>query len=391
MSQTHSHIISHKGSKAVFNQSYALKTECSQGYLWLIAESEGDKASQAARLAADTFRCYIEDNFYTNPQDLLRKAILETNNELFKNSLHAELALAFVGKNAPKLLYMASFGKNKILVEQDKKILTSSNENFILGEQAVIQPVVSEVEIKNNEKIVLLSKGAFAQLSQSDMQVVLGQKNSSEEKLHNLLDKALSAGGIYPLAMALIEFDATPFLETKLWKKTAPYLFPVFLVGVIVTFFVVAYYSQQAEKQAEEDIIAKNKQEQNKIARTKDSLARIDAKKDTIIVHKVARGETVGIVARKYNTTNEALMELNVLDDKASVARGQSLKVNVKMIYTFEKETTLQEVYEQRFKRWEKAGVNILSIKKANSDRNLEGKLKKGTKIIIPALQKDKY
>jgi len=391
MLQSHSHILSHKGSKAAFNQSYALQTECSQGQLWLIAESEGEKAIQAATLAADTFRLYVENNYHSDVQDLLQKAVVETNEKLFKSSLHAEMSVAFVGKNQPKMLYIASFGKNKVLVEQDKKLSVSGNENVILGQQAVILPSFTPLVIAKQEKILLLSKGAFAQLNQGDIQHLLGQKMSSEQKLQSLLEKALSAGGIYPLAMALVEFQATPFLESKVWKQTSPYIFPVLLVAIVATFFAIAYYSQQAEKQAEDDVVAKNKAEQDGLARQKDSLARIDPKKDTIITHQVARGETVGMVARKYNTTNEALMELNILDDKASVARGQLLKVNVKMIYTLQKEQTLQELYDERFKRWEKMGINLLSIKKANSDKNLEGKLKKSTKIIIPALQKDKY
>jgi hypothetical protein len=35
-------------------------------------------------------------------------------------------------------------------------------------------------------------------------------------------------------------------------------------------------------------------------------------------------------------------------------------------------------------------GVTVESIKKANKPTNLDGKLKKGTKIVIPALKKEK-
>ncbi len=60
------------------------------------------------------------------------------------------------------------------------------------------------------------------------------------------------------------------------------------------------------------------------------------------------------------------------------------------MIYTTTKEQTIEEIYEERFKRWEKMGVSVESIRKANLPKTLNGKLPKGTKIIIPALKTGK-
>lgn len=59
------------------------------------------------------------------------------------------------------------------------------------------------------------------------------------------------------------------------------------------------------------------------------------------------------------------------------------------MIYTLEKEQSLEELYAERFARWEKAGITLAALRKANSSQGdtLAGTLPKGRALIVPSRQ----
>jgi len=385
-------ILSDRGLQQSINQDYAIEYHTSQGHLWIIADGEGNapRGLHAARLMSDTIRNYIEDNKANNAAELLRKALQQANEVLNKRMLIAEGVVAIA---CEQQIHLAVFGKSKALRLKGKQLEDISNSNGVLGQTPAMQIQILSLPLQAGSQILLLSKGAFLQLSFEQIVAILSAKNSKDDKVQQLLLATHQKGGQYNASIALIDLPAMSLGQavTQSWKKIRPYTFPLLLVAMVATFAIIAQKSYKKEQETEAKEQQKNIAEQKAMQKLKDSLARVDAEKDEIIKHKIQKGETIGTVARKYNTTIEAILALNTLDEKASVYVGQEIKVNVKMIYTLTKEQTLQELYEERFKRWEKMGITPESIKKANLPKTLNGKLPKGTKIIIPALKADKY
>ena len=387
-------ILSDKGLQQAINQDYAIEYHTSQGHLWIIADGEGNapRGLHAARLMSDTIRNYIEDNKANNAAELLRKALGQANEILNKHLLIAEGVVALADENS---FHLAVFGKSKALRLKGKQLEDISNSNGILGQTPAMQIQILSLPLQAGSQILLLSKGAFLQLSFEQIVAILSAKNSKDDKVQQLLLATHQKGGQYNASIALIDLPAMRLGQavTQSWKKIRPYAFPLLLVAMVATFAIIAQKSYKKEQETEAKEQQKNIAERKAMQKLKDSLAQVDAAKDEVIKHKMQKGETIGTVARKYNTTIEAILALNTntLDEKASVYVGQEIKVNVKMIYTLTKEQTLQELYEERFKRWEKMGITPESIKKANLPKTLNGKLPKGTKIIIPALKADKY
>jgi len=384
-------ILSDKGLQQSINQDYAIEYHTSQGHLWIIADGEGNtpRGLHAARLMADTIRTYIEDNKATNAAELLCKALQQANEVLNKRMLIAEGVVAIA---CEQQIHLAVFGKSKALRMKGKQLEDISNSNGILGQTAAMQIQVLSLPLQAGSQMLLLSKGAFLQLSYEQIVATLSAKDSKDNKVQQLLLTTHQKGGQYNASIALIDFPAVSLTQVgaKTWKTIRPYAFPALLIAMVATFVILAQQSYKKEQETEENEQKRNIAELKAKQKMKDSLAQVDAAKDEVIKHKMQKGETIGTVARKYNTTIEAILALNTLDEKASVYVGQEIKVNVKMIYTLTKEQTLQELYEERFKRWEKMGITPESIKKANLPKTLNGKLPKGTKIIIPALKTDK-
>lgn len=380
---------SEKGSENPFNQDYVLEFSCSQGHLWLVADGEGEnlRGVQASRLLTDTIRSFIEDNKIPNSQDLLRKAIIRANEVLHKKMLFAEGAMAFQRENQ---IFVATFGKNKALLWNRKNLQEVQNTNPQLGQQAVIQPNITALPIRKNTQILLLSKGAFLGLNFELIKNILQGKQSHQEKVESLIKASLQSQNKENSSIVLIYFSQESLLQIaqRIWKPIQPFVVPALLLATVAAFLIVAQKSHQQEVEKVENDQMRFQKAREKKRRLEDSLAQVDKAKDLIIKHKVQKGETIGIIARKYNSTVEALISLNILDNKANVAVGQEIKVNVKMIYTLSKAQTLESLYNERFKRWEKLGVTIESIQKANKPKKLKGLLPQGTQIIIPALNK---
>ncbi|GAB4487522.1 MAG: hypothetical protein OHK0045_08110 [Raineya sp.] len=385
-------ILSDKGLQQSINQDYAIECATSQGYLWVLADGEGNapRGLYAARLMADAIRTYIEDHKADNKADLLRKALQQANEILHKRMLIAEGVVAFADA---KQLHFAVFGKSKAFKLKGKELEDISNNNGTLGQSAAMQIQVISSNLQHSLQILLLTKGAFLQLTFEQIIEILSSKKTKEEKLESLLRITHQKGGQYNASIALIELPAISIakIAAQTWKKARPYAFPIFLITFLAVFVITFQNTHQKQQEAETNEQKKNIAEFKEKQRIKDSLAQVDAAKDEIITHKMQKGETIGTVARKYNTTIEGILSLNTLDDKASVYAGQQIKVNIKMIYITTKEQTIEEIYEERFKRWEKMGITTETIRKANLPKTLNGKLPKGTKIIIPALKKEKY
>ncbi len=382
---------SEKGLQNPFNQDYVLEFSCSQGHLWLVADGEGEnlRGVQASRLLADTIRSFIEDNKISNSHDLLRKAIIRANEILHKKMLFAEGAMVFQQGNQ---VLIATFGKNKALLWKNRNLQEIQNTNPVLGQQAVIQPNITALPIQKNTQILLLSKGAFLGLNFELIKNILQGKQNLQEKVENLIKASLQSQNKENSSIALIYFPQERFLQIvrRIWKPIQPFAVPVLFLAMVATFVIITQKSHlQGVEQVENEQIQFQRAKEKK-RRMEDSLAQVDKAKDVIIKHKVQKGETIGIIARKYNSTVEALISLNNLDNKANIAVGQEIKVNVKMIYTLSKAQTLESLYNERFKRWEKLGVTIESIQKANKPKELKGLLPQGTQIIIPALNKKK-
>lgn len=380
---------SEKGLQSSFNQDYVLEFSCSQGHLWLVADGEGEnlRGVQASRLMADTIRSFIEDNKMPNSQDLLRKAIIKANEILHKKMLFAEGAMAFHQGNQ---VFIATFGKNKALLWAGKNLQEIQSTNPQLGQQAVIQPNITALPLQKNAQILLLSKGAFLGLNFDLIKNTLQSRQNIQEKVESLIKASLQSQNNENSSIALIYFPQESFLKVvqRIWKPIQPFVVPVLFLATIATFVIVTQKSHRQEVEKIENEQIQFQKAREKKRRLEDSLAQVDKAKDVIIKHKVQKGETIGTIARKYNSTVEALISLNILDDKANVAVGQEVKVNVKMIYTLPKAQTLESLYNERFKRWEKLGVTIESIQKANKPKELKGLLPQGTQIIIPALNK---
>lgn len=380
---------SEKGFQSPLNQDYVLEFSCSQGHLWLVADGEGEnlRGVQASRLLADTIRSFIEDNKMPNSQDLLRKAIIRANEVLHKKMLFAEGAMAFQQGNQ---IFIATFGKNKALFWSGKDLQEIPSISPQLGQQAVIQPNITVLPVRKNVQVLLLSKGAFLGLNFDLIKNTLQSKQNLQEKVESLIKASLQSQSNENSSIALIYFPQESFLKVaqRIWKPIQPFVVPVLFLATIVTFVLVTQKGHQREVEQVENEQIQFQKAREKKRRLEDSLAQVDKAKDVIIKHKVQKGETIGTIARKYNSTVEALISLNILDNKANVAVGQEIKVNVKMIYTLPKAQTLESLYNERFKRWEKLGVTIENIQKANKPKELKGLLPQGTQIIIPAFNK---
>ena len=392
MTEFQTAILSDRGLQQPLNQDYAIEFATSQGHLWVVADGEGNapRGLYAARLMADTIRTYIEDNKATNAAELLQKALQQANEVLNKRMLIAEGVVAIAQEQQ---IHLAVFGKSKALRMRGKDLEDISNNNGVLGQSAALQIQVLSLSLQQGSQILLLSKGAFLQLSFEQIVEILAKKIDREEKLQSLLFITHQKGGQYNASIALIDLPSINIaqISAKMWRAIRPYAFPVLLIAMVATFVILAQQSYKKKQETEENEQQKNIAELKAKQKIKDSLAQVDAAKEEVITHKMQKGETIGTVTRKYNSTIETILSLNTLDDKASVYVGQDIRVNIKMIYKVDKEQSLEELYEERFKRWEKMGITVESIRKANLPKTLNGKLPKGTKVIIPALKTEKY
>lgn len=377
-----------KGLQSSVNQDYVAEFVSSQGRIWLVVSglSEGWQGVRASRTFVDAVRSFIEDYKISSPQELFSKALSRANEELYQKGLFAEASAAF---QYEKQLFVAIFGDAKAYKWQKGRLEEIPSKNPVLGETAMFHPQIAIIAIRPPLQVLLLSKGAFTGVDFETIKHELQTKQVASKKVENLLKISLQKqSSKYNSSVALVYFPAESFLQMtqKVIRIMKPFTAPALFAGIVVAFIWLAKWSERKEtarQKSEQAYFQKASQRKKQI---EDSLAQVDKAPDVIIKHKVIKGETLASIARKYNITVEKLISLNTLAEKATISVGQELKVNVKMVYTLNKPQTLEELYKERFKRWESRGVTLESIRRANKPKELKGLLSKGTQVIIPAL-----
>ncbi|MEM9982861.1 MAG: Stp1/IreP family PP2C-type Ser/Thr phosphatase, partial [Bacteroidota bacterium] len=410
------------------NEDYFSYFESANGDIFVICDGMGGHVggATASRLAIDSIREHLQGKYFEEPKEALAQSLQFANLQIFDQAQNSP-ALSGMGTTCVILLiratqaYYAHVGDSRLyLWHKDTLQLLTKDHSVVqqLVDQGTITPeeasnhpnrnelsramgvaAIVEVEVSSSpyivqkdDKFLLCSDGLTAHLTDTTLQQVLSRQDTPQEKALQLVAQANQQGGIDNITVQVIDFQhitLPPNTSRKAWKKLKPWLFPFLIIALLATVFMAQYLREQ-RIQAEIDqkvadslaIVAAEKW-------TTDSLTKVDEHPDTLIIHRIKKGESLARIGKRYNVAIDSLVDWNGIDEVEKIAVGIPLKIKAKMVYTLEKPQTLETLYEERFKRWENYDVTLKSLRRANSTPNdsLVGVLPKGKKIIIPDLR----
>ncbi len=404
-----------KGTKRANNEDYLAYFSCVNGEIFIICDGKGSHASgaTASHLVVDAMRETLEKELFATTEQAIKTAFHNANELVFSK---AQESLAMIDMASTCVLaivrerkvYFGSVGDSRLYFFSKENSKQNTNENLLqlttdhaiaipnhpqkkqllraLGfEKNIEVQIYSEKLLQKNDVILLATKGLHTHVSDKEISEILHKSISTQEKAVLLVNKSNENSGADNVSVQIIDFNKIETTTNKTFKKIWAYIIPIAVVITIIAFsgnyFIKKNNQEKAQKQAKRDSIA---QKERKEATT-DSLMIEDAK-DTTFLHTIQKGQHSGVIARKYNLSNQNLQELNDGEDLSRIKEGAQMRVKAKMLYVLEKDQTLENLYNERFKRWRKYNINPKTIRNLNKNNedSLQGILKKGRKILIP-------
>ena len=404
-----------KGTKRANNEDYLAYFSCVNGEIFIICDGKGSHASgaTASHLVVDAMRETLEKERFATTQQAIKKAF-ENANELVFSKAQESLAMIDMASTCvlaivrERKVYFGSVGDSRLYFfskdnstgDSDKNLSQLTTDHAIaipnhpqkkqllraLGfEKNIEVQVYSEKLLQKNDVILLATKGLHTHVSDKEISEILHKSIPTQEKAVLLVNKSNENSGADNVSVQIIDFNKIDTATKKTFKKIWAYIIPIAVVITIIAFsgnyFIKRNNQEKAQKQAKRDSIA---QKERKEAVT-DSLLVEDAR-DTTFLHTIQKGQHSGVIARKYNLSNQNLQELNDGEDLSRIKEGAQMRVKAKMLYVLEKDQTLENLYNERFKRWKKYNINPKTIRNLNKNNedSLQGILKKGRQILIP-------
>lgn len=420
------------GLKRQENEDYLAAFTSPNGAVFIVCDGMGGHVggATAARLATDVLTETLREHIFDSPQAALGEAFQKANSAVFTEA-QKKTHLQGMGTTAVVLLlqeqqaYYAHVGDSRLYYHNartglrcltkdhshiqtliDQGLLTAAEAGThpqrhqltkALGTQAVLDASISPypLALEAGDQLLLCSDGLTEHVSELQIANVLQSTSPAQEKVNLLIRLAKEGGGSDNITVQVVEINPSKTQPTEATpasgfvKKLGAWLFPVLLLSALLLFFALQYFYEaglnKTKNKALEDSLMRMKQENF----YQDSLLAVDNKPDTFIVHRIKKGESLFLIGKKYSSPLDSLLEWNTLDDLKKIEVGQAVKIKVKMVYTLTKDQSLEELYQERFARWEKAGITLEALRKANSSKEdtLGGILPKGRKIIVPERQ----
>ena len=404
-----------KGTKRANNEDYLAYFSCLNGEIFIICDGKGSHASgaTASHLVVDAIRETLEKELFATTQQAITKAFENANQLIFSR---AQESLAMIDMASTCVLaivrerkvYFGSVGDSRLYVFSKENATGNSDKNLsqLTTDHAIAIPnhpqkkqllralgfeknievqIYPEKLLQKNDVILLATKGLHTHVTDNEISEILHKSISIQEKAILLVNKSNENSGADNVSVQLIDFNKIDTATKKTFKKIWAYIIPIAVVVTIIAFsgnyFIKKNQQQKAQKQAQRDSIAQKERKEM----ITDSLLVEDAR-DTTFLHTIQKGQHSGIIARKYNLSNLNLQELNDGEDLSRIKEGAQMRVKAKMLYVLEKDQTLENLYNERFKRWRKYNINPKTIRNLNknSEDSLQGTLKKGREILIP-------
>ncbi len=404
-----------KGIKRANNEDYLAYFSCVNGEIFIICDGKGSHASgaTASHLVVDAMRETLEKERFATTQQAIKTAFHNANELVFSK---AQESLAMIDMASTCVLaivqerkvYFGSVGDSRLYFFSKDNSTENSDKNLsqLTTDHAIAIPnhpqkkqllralgfeknievqVYSEKLLQKNDVILLATKGLHTHVSDKEISEILHKNIPTQEKAVLLVNKSNENSGADNVSVQIIDFNKIDTVTKKTFKKIWAYIIPIAVVITIIAFsgnyFIKRNNQEKAQKQAKRDSIA---QKERKEAVT-DSLLAEDAR-DTTFLHTIQKGQHSGVIARKYNLSNQNLQELNDGEDLSLIKERAQMRVKAKMLYVLEKDQTLENLYNERFKRWKKYNINPKTIRNLNKNNedSLQGILKKGRQILIP-------
>ncbi len=408
-----------KGIKRANNEDYLAYFSCVNGEIFIVCDGKGSHASgaTASHLVVDAMRETLEKELFATTQQAIKKAF-ENANELVFSKAQESLAMIDMASTCvlaivrERKVYFGSVGDSRLYFfskdnstgNLDKNLSQLTTDHAIaiavaipnhpqkkqllraLGfEKNIEVQIYPEKLLQKNDVILLATKGLHTHVNDKEISEILHKNISTQEKAVFLVNKSNENSGADNVSVQILEFNKIETTTKKTFKKIWAYIIPIVVVGTIIAFsgnyFIKRNKQVKAQKQAKRDSIAQKERKET----TTDSLITEDAK-DTTFLHTIQKGQHSGVIARKYNLSNQNLQELNDGEDLSRIKEGAQMRVKAKMLYILEKDQTLENLYNERFKRWRKYNINPKTIRNLNKNNedSLQGILKKGREILIP-------
>ncbi|NIK74206.1 LysM repeat protein [Thermonema lapsum] len=343
-------------------------------YILCDANAAGQYAPQVSRQITDLLQTHIEQHVYKDPQELIDDArtLLNASSTIGQLPLPPqELSLGIVIWSNHQIFWHLQ-GSAVLYLKKGKHLLSfyahTPTRRFLPKphHMALVStcPLLQEEVLKNH----FLEATTASQAHKRTMQALTQSRFGKD------------------VAACFIEFEEAELVESPQSAKRGIFTLLTVLAVLFVSVWIIhLVYSYQQQRKEAKEIEARQRAllEAKRIA---DSLRLVDQQPDSIIIHKVKAGETATSIAQKYNTTLDSLREWNDFVPLDKLYPGFRLRVKIKMLFTLPEAMTLEEVHQKYFKRWEKYGITVESLRRLNSTQSdsLKDVIPLGYSLMIP-------
>jgi PPM family protein phosphatase len=255
-----------KGQIPLMNTDKLSFFECDNGYVFLIADGEGsdDQGENAAELAIERIKYYLENEFVDKPSEAVYNALVYANGFIYEQSRKnphqdnrgVSVSCVLIRGNS---VFYSSIGHSRIyffdgrrvyLLSKGDKTVTIEPESYtdpeipdeiqirLLGKAKRIFPGVNTEALMpvNGDMVLLVSDGFYNSLNDKALQKTLSDQMPSQTKIYRLMDLANLDSGEDNISAQLISFynienevrQFTPLKEKTQVKINLPSRLPDF-------------------------------------------------------------------------------------------------------------------------------------------------------------------
>lgn len=459
-----------KGRVRQANEDYMGYFESFNGDIFLVCDGMGGHAggALAAQLAVSSVREFLERKYFDDPADAIREALEYANLAIYNKAqqspeysgmgttavmLIAQGSKMWWGHVGDSRIYLKSFDGLNRLTNDHSFVQKLVDEGSITEEEALTHPrrneltaalgVSPEVQVDvfsqgysavTGDIFLLCTDGLTNAVSEAEIESILNEKSTSQQKAVTLVNLANTNGGPDNITVQIVtvvsaaktvEAPAPPVIEKK---KTNPDLTktkPTEIVedkpkakakaapqggfrgfiknknvqfwGSVILFVIVM--GSFALQLADIDFSDYNGEEMNTPVVTKPDTTKKDTTKapvaqqpvaqqpaapvveassgnDTTIVYKVQKGETLTGIAERFGQPKATIQSANGLSGE-TVQEGKGLKIKIKGIYKVKSGDTLYKIAKEN-------GTTQAAILKANPVLKKPEDIKVDQKLYIP-------
>jgi serine/threonine protein phosphatase PrpC/LysM repeat protein len=377
------------------------------GHVFVVCDGMGghNAGDVASELAVESVRDYLNETYCSNPFDAVENAILYANKMIYNLALGNDY-LQGMGTTIVLVLirddrvYYGHVGDSRLYLYRNN-VLDQMTEDHSIVQQLLKAGLISLSEAKehpkrheitralgltmsleadvspkaiipqNDDFLMLCTDGLTNMVETSDISKILNNPFGVNDKAAKLISKANRNGGIDNVSIILVRFhnlddqeetipevDNRPvmsYIRNLLRNKNFSFfLIFIFILGTLL--FVLNIGNKDKHFSNPKIIISYGE----KVG-------------DLIIPYKPKEGESLQILAEKFNTDEGTIIRLN--PNYSGIATGTHIKIPVSSLYVY-KHTDELEIIAESFK------IDVIDILKANDLGSMQPIV--GTELIIP-------